>query len=135
MRRVCRSPEKVPRELPECFQGRASDPGVLPMSHLRAKFQQTSGQRLTTSHHFPAQFQNFLARRAGTAGDHPNVQKCFNPVCVARPCPPSPGSPPASVSVSLARLGGPETNIERASWYLLPELSCEHRCPTIAFAK
>ena len=73
------------------------------MSHLRAKFQQTSGQRLTTNHHFPAQFQNSLARRAGTAGDHPMSKKCFNPVCVARPgllLPVAP--PPPSPSLSLA---------------------------------
>ena len=56
------------------------------MSHLRAKFQQTSGQRLYASHHFPARFQNILARQTGTAGDHLMSQKkCFNPVCTARP--------------------------------------------------
>lgn len=62
------------------------------MSHLRAKFQQTSGQRLCTSHHFPAQFQNILilARQAGTAGDHPMSKKCFNPVCAPPPPYPAP---------------------------------------------
>lgn len=55
------------------------------MSHLRAKVQQTSGQTLNTSHHFPAQFQNSLARQAGTGGRSSNVQKLFQS-CL-RACP------------------------------------------------
>lgn len=65
------------------------------MSHLRAKFQQNSGQRLYTSHHFPAQFQNILARQAGTAAIIPmsrkNVSILFAPPALPSfPRPPSP---------------------------------------------
>lgn len=66
------------------------------MSHLRKKFQQTSGQRLYTSHHFPARFQNILARQAGAAGDHPMSKIMFQSCFRARPalhCTTQPPSP------------------------------------------
>lgn len=59
------------------------------MSHLRAKFQQTSGQRLYTSHHFPARFQNILARQAGAPGDHPMSKIMFQSCFRARPALPA----------------------------------------------
>lgn len=95
------------------------------MSHLRAKFQQTSGQRLHTSHHFLAQFQNILARRAGTATIIPMSKKMFQSCLHRPPYPP----PPAPVSPSLLP-GGWKQLKERAiktDWYLLPALSCERR--------
>lgn len=58
------------------------------MSHLRAKVQQTSGQTLKSSHHFLAQFQNSLARQAGTGGRSSNVQKIVS-ILFARPPYPS----------------------------------------------
>lgn len=97
------------------------------MSHLRAKFQQTSGQRLHTSHHFPAQFQNILARQAGTAAIIPMSKKMFQSCLHRPPYPP----PPAPVSPSLLP-GGWKQLKERAiktDWYLLPALSCERRWP------
>lgn len=105
------------------------------MSHLRAKFQQTSGQRLYTSHHFPAQFQNILARQAGTAGDHPmskNVSILF--ARPALPFPPAGPRLPASLLLSprLSPAGARNISKERAiktGWYLLPALSCERRLP------
>lgn len=136
MRRVCRSSSKAKKKkkLPRnCQMLCASKPGVVPMSHLRAKFQQTSGQRLHTSHHFPAQFQNILARRAGTATIIPMSKKMFQSCLHRPPYPP----PPAPVSPSLLP-GGWKQLKERAiktDWYLLPALSCERRCPAIAFAK
>lgn len=115
------------------------------MSHLRAKFQQTSGQRLYTSHHFPAQFQNILARQAGTAGDHPNVQKCFNPVCAppALPFPTLPPVSPASLLLSpllASRPAGGQKHLKKSELSKQTGIFCRRSlvsaaCPTIAFAK
>lgn len=91
MRRVRRSSRRESAsEQPDASRGLVpGNPGVVPMSHLRAKFQQTSGQQLNTSHHFPAAVSEYSPSpvKLGRAGDHPMSRKCFNPVCApAVPC-------------------------------------------------
>lgn len=75
------------------------------MSHLRAKSQQTSGQRLYTSHHFPAQVSEYPRPSSWDGGRSSNVQKMFQSCLRATALPSHSPSSPASLCLS-PRPGG-----------------------------
>lgn len=79
----------------------ASKPGVVPMSHLRAKSQQTSGQRLYASHHFPAQVSEYPRPSSWDGGRSSNVQKMFQSCLRSAALPSHPIPPPPPLFLSF----------------------------------